>query len=80
MYGLLLPKSPKAWLAFLYFGIAWWLLFNKPVLGPLVERSMPPNITWVLGMPVDFAYVIFLTAVTCVAAVYILSTWEVKEE
>ncbi len=72
---LLLPRTARGWAATLYFTVVWWLLVMKPVLGRVVEHAIPPDVVWVLGMPISFAYVIVVSGLTSLLIIYILRNW-----
>lgn len=77
---LLCPETPLGKFMVLFFGIAWWIIINKPCLhyfNNLVERGYT---LFVLGMPVNFAYVIGLSALATLFTFVTLLKWQVGED
>lgn len=77
---LLLPKTILGKVSTIYFCIVWWILVNKPVLGILNNMVSEEGIRWVLGMPINFFYVLVITVITVGLTFIVLEKWDVGGE
>lgn len=77
---LLLPKTTLGKVSTIYFCIVWWILVNKPVLGILNNMVSKEGIRWVLGMPINFFYVLVIAVITVALTFIVLEKWNVGGE
>ena len=77
---LLLPKTTLGKVSTVYFCIVWWILVNKPVLGIFNNMVSKEGIRWVLGMPINFFYVLVIAVITVALTFIVLEKWNVGGE
>ncbi len=77
---LLLPKTLFGKLSVLYFCLVWWLMNNQPVLQFFNDMVQGEEIVWLLGMPINFTYIIGTAIFTAIWIVVLLLKWEVGDD
>jgi len=77
---LLLPKTIGGIASVLYFCLVWWILNNKPVMELFDNMAKEGNVTWLLGMPVNFVYIIAVALFTTVWTIILLAKWETGDD
>lgn len=77
---LLLPKTPLGIASVVFFCGIWWLLYNKPGMQIFDAMAKEGNIVWVLGMPINFFYVIVVAIVTVIWSFVVFAKWEVGDD
>ena len=77
---LLLPKTALGIISVVDFVFVWWLLNSWPVLHIFNDMVKEEPIVWLLGMPIDFTYIIGVALFTSIFSIYILSKWTVGDK
>lgn len=77
---LLLPKTALGKASVIYFCGIWWLLNNKPIMQIFDSMAKEGNIVWVLGMPINFVYIIAAAILTVIWSFVVFAKWEVGDE
>lgn len=75
--NLPIPKTMLGKISVAYFCFIWWIIVNKPVLGIFNSMVSKDHITWLLGMPINFFYIIATTAITVALTMIVLAKWDV---
>lgn len=76
---LLTPKTGLGKASVLYFCLVWWLLTNQPGLHFFNDMCQGDHVVWLLGMPINFTYIIAVALITVIWTVVVLSKWEVGD-
>jgi len=77
---LLLPKTPFGIASVIFFCIVWWLLYNQPVMQIFDNMAKEGNIVWLLGMPINFVYIIVVAIITLAWSFAVFFLWEVDDD
>ncbi len=73
------PNTLLGKITVIYFCIIWWILVNKPVLG-IFNEMVQTQIIYILDLPINFFYVIFISAITIILTFVVLCKWDIGGE
>ena len=77
---ILLPKTPFGVATVAFFCLIWWLLNNKPVMQFFDNMVKDGDVVWLLGMPINFAFIIGVAILSTIWTIIMLAKWEVGDD
>jgi|GEM_PF-3042800 len=75
-----LPKTPFGVATVVFFCLIWWLLNNKPVMQFFDNMVKDGDVVWLLGMPINFTYIIGVAVLSIIWTIIMLAKWEVGDD